>query len=64
MTYRELKAALAELTEEQLDMTVLIDDSQQDEFFPVADCCLASELVSWPQQDDVIEETQPLLRLE
>lgn len=29
MTYRELKAALAELTEEQLDMTVLI--SYQDE---------------------------------
>lgn len=60
MTYRELLAALNELSDEQLDMTASIFDTESEEIYPLKETTLASEL-SLMDVDGVVEENQPLM---
>jgi hypothetical protein len=65
MTYRKLKEALEELTDDQLDMTVTVsagcDENGNAEFF----CGDALTLAMNPDVEagacDVLEETQPII---
>jgi hypothetical protein len=63
MKLRELKAALNELTEEQLEMDAKILDSDNGELYPISDTVLFSELPQEMQDKflDIIEEDNPLL---
>lgn len=56
MNYRTLLAALKELTEEQLDMTVTVCDNQG-EFFPVSDCFITDGT-------DVLDDNHPYLKIQ
>jgi hypothetical protein len=60
ITYRHLKAALEELTDEQLDMSVLVLN-ENEELLPITDNFLACEV---EELEDVVEADQPLLKLE
>jgi len=61
-TYRELRDALNELSEEQLDMTVSIYDPEIAEVYPVSECFVVDNLPPEHQQHfDEEEFEQPLL---
>ena len=60
-TYRELKIAINELTEEQLDMSVTVLDDELGEMLPIADLMLFSEMPPEIQDNHDLDENQPLL---
>lgn len=62
LTYRQLQAALNELDEEQLDMTVTVMDECV-EFFCVYDTYLVSELPKRIYEEQDMEDNQPILDL-
>ncbi len=63
MTWREVKAALDELDEEELDMSACILDAFSREVTPITECFLVGELPSSYQDelDGVIESDQPVI---
>ena len=61
VTYRQLLDALNELSEEQLDMTVLVLN-QDNELLPLEDYQAASWVDCYEEElSDVVDEEQPLL---
>ena len=61
VTYRQLLDALNELSEEQLDMTVLVLN-QDNELSPLEDYQVASWVDCYEEELlDVVDEEQPLL---
>jgi len=62
-TYRELLAALQELSEDQLDMTASTYDPTTNEVVPISETFVVSELPIRHQieLDGVVENDQPLL---
>ena len=64
LTYRELLAALKELPDKQLDMTVTIaieDNHNGVEFLPIVENVIASDERIAEYTDGVLEEDQPVL---
>lgn len=63
LTYRQLQAALNELTEEQLDMFVLIMNSGDLEVHPVFETYIVSELPEavLGRVENVLELQQPVI---
>jgi hypothetical protein len=62
-TYRELLEALKELTEEQLDMTAAVYDTDIGEVMPVTETFVVNNMPIWHQQAlaGYCDEEQPLL---
>ena len=61
VTFRQLLDALNELSEEQLDMTVLVLN-QDNELLPLEDYQVASWVDCYEEElSDVVDEEQPLL---
>lgn len=63
LTYRELLAALQELSNDQLDMSVTVYASDECEAYPVLDTFVVSEMHESIQDelDGVLEGEQPVL---
>ena len=64
LTYRELLAALKELPDKQLDMTVTIaieDNHNGVAFLPIVENVIASDERIAEYTDEVLEADQPLL---
>jgi hypothetical protein len=63
LTYRQLLAALMELTDEQLDTTATVYDTANCEVFAVSETTLMSELPSDHRHEieDVLDYNAPLI---
>lgn len=63
LTYRQLLAALKELGDEQLDMSVTVINAGEHEAYPVQDVSLVSELDEdvLDEWDGTLEDSQPVL---
>jgi hypothetical protein len=70
-TYRQIRDALNELSEEQLDMTASIYEPEMDEVIPISECFIVTVrtylkgVENMPQRyqdalDGVVESNQPL----
>lgn len=59
-TFRQIKEAVNSLTEEQLDMTAMIYDSDAQESFAISECFLVSELPEKHRDEVELEDNQPL----
>ncbi len=59
-TFRQIKEAVNSLTEEQLDMTAMIYDSDVKETFAISECFLVSELPNEHRDEVELEDNQPL----
>ena len=53
-TYRQLLEALQELTEDELDLSVTLYDSQREEYYPLNYC-------GKTEGDDVVDHDHPIL---
>ena len=63
LSYRQLKTALNELTEEQLDSSVTVIDTTNQEGYSVMDTIIFSELSPEIQDEMDLDENQPCLIL-
>lgn len=63
LTFRELREAINELSEEQLNMTASVYDSHATEVYAISECFVTHNLPQNHQEelDGVVEENQPLL---
>lgn len=61
-TYRQIRDALNELSEEQLDMTASIYEPDMDEVIPISECFIVENMPMRYQEalDGVVESNQPL----
>lgn len=64
-TFRQIRDALNELSEEQLDMTASVYDPDIHEVFPIRECFIVENMSKEHQErlDGVVENDQPLLVL-
>lgn len=62
LTYRKIRDALNELSEEQLDMTASVYEPSTNEVIPISECFIVENLPDAHQEalDGVVENDQPL----
>lgn len=62
-TFRQLRDALNELSDEQLDMTASVYEPSTNEVIPISECFIVENLPDAHQEqlDGVVENDQPLL---
>jgi hypothetical protein len=62
LTYRQVRDALNELTDEQLDMTASVYEPSTNEVIPISECFVVENFPDAHQEelDGVVENDQPL----